>query len=70
MQLYDTLSNAFLDLGSGRVEAMISDKLPAIEWLSSASGSQYALKGDEIDIDDNFAAVRPGIRCKPKSMSH
>jgi len=61
MQLYDTLSNAFLDLGSGRVEAMISDKLPAIEWLSSASGSQYTLKGDEIDIDDNFAiAVRPG----------
>lgn len=60
MQLYDTLSNAFLDLGSGRVEAMISDKLPAIEWLSSASGSNYVLKGDEIDIDDNFAiAVRP-----------
>lgn len=61
MQLYDTLSNAFLDLGSGRVEAMISDKLPAIEWLSSASGSQYVLKGEEIDINDNFAiAVRPG----------
>ena len=60
MQLYDTLSNAFLDLGSGRVEAMISDKLPAIEWLSSASGNNYVLKGDEIDIDDNFAiAVRP-----------
>ncbi len=61
MQLYDTLSNAFLDLGSGRVEAMISDKLPAIEWLSSASGSHYVLKGEEIDINDNFAiAVRPG----------
>lgn len=61
MKLYDTLSNAFLDLGSGRVEAMISDKLPAIEWLSSASGSSYVLKGDEIDINDNFAiAVRPG----------
>ncbi|MGM8888141.1 transporter substrate-binding domain-containing protein, partial [Psychrobacter sp. 1U2] len=27
MKLYDTLSNAFLDLGSGRVDAMISDKL-------------------------------------------
>ena len=61
MKLYDTLSNAFLDLGSGRVEAMISDKLPAIEWLSSASGSSYVLKGDDIDINDNFAiAVRPG----------
>ena len=60
MKLYDTLSNAFLDLGSGRVDAMISDKLPAIEWLSSPSGSNYGLKGDEIDINDNFAiAVRP-----------
>lgn len=61
MKLYDTLSNAFLDLGSNRVDAMISDKLPAIEWLSSSAGSKYALKGDEIDINDNFAiAVRPG----------
>lgn len=60
MKLYDTLSNAFLDLGAGRVDAMISDKLPAIEWLSSASGSNYVLKGAEIDINDNFAiAVRP-----------
>lgn len=61
MKLYDTLSNAFLDLGSGRVDAMISDKLPALEWLSSPSGSSYVVKGDEIDINDNFAiAVRPG----------
>ena len=60
MKLYDTLSNAFLDLGTGRVDAMISDKLPALEWLGSASGSDYVLKGDEIDINDNFAiAVRP-----------
>lgn len=60
MKLYDTLSNAFLDLGSSRVDAMISDKLPALEWLSSPTGSNYVLKGDEIDINDNFAiAVRP-----------
>lgn len=60
MKLYDTLSNAFLDLGAGRVDAMISDKLPAIEWLSSTSGNNYVLKGPEIDINDNFAiAVRP-----------
>ncbi|WP_414479097.1 ABC transporter substrate-binding protein [Psychrobacter sp. LV10R520-6] len=67
MKLYDTLSNAFLDLGSGRVDAMISDKLPAIEWLSSPSGSDYVLKGDEIDINDNFAiAVRPGDALQAK----
>jgi len=67
MKLYDTLSNAFLDLASGRVDAMISDKLPAIEWLSSPSGSDYVLKGDEIDINDNFAiAVRPGDALQAK----
>lgn len=61
MKLYDTLSNAFLDLGSSRVDAMVSDKLPALEWLGTSAGSNYALKGDEIDINDNFAiAVRPG----------
>lgn len=67
MKLYDTLSNAFLDLGSGRVDAMISDKLPALEWLSSPSGSGYVVKGDEIDINDNFAiAVRPGDALQAK----
>ncbi|WP_350561582.1 ABC transporter substrate-binding protein [Psychrobacter sp. CAL346-MNA-CIBAN-0220] len=67
MKLYDTLSNAFLDLGSGRVDAMVSDKLPAIQWLNSPSGSDYVLKGDEIDINDNFAiAVRPGDNLQAK----
>lgn len=67
MKLYDTLSNAFLDLESGRVDAMISDKLPAIEWLSSESGDDYVIKGDEIDINDHFAiAVRPGDELQAK----
>ncbi|WP_227678445.1 ABC transporter substrate-binding protein [Psychrobacter vallis] len=67
MKLYDTLSNAFLDLGSERVDAMVSDKLPALEWLGTTSGSNYALKGEEIDINDNFAiAVRPGDALQAK----
>ena len=67
MKLYDTLSNAFLDLGSNRVDAMVSDKLPVLEWLGSTSGSQYGLKGEEIDINDNFAiAVRPGDALQAK----
>ncbi|PNK61087.1 ABC transporter substrate-binding protein [Psychrobacter sp. FDAARGOS_221] len=58
IQMYDTLNNAFLDLESGRVEAMISDKLPAIDWLSS-NKDEFTIKGDDIEIDDNFAiAVR------------
>lgn len=67
MKLYDTLSNAFLDLGSNRVDAMVSDKLPALEWLGTSAGSNYALKGEEIDINDNFAiAVRPGEALQEK----
>lgn len=67
IKLYDTLSNAFLDLGSDRVDAMISDKLPALKWLSSPSGSDYTVKGNEIDINDNFAiAVRPDDELQAK----
>lgn len=67
MKLYDTLSNAFLDLGSGRVDAMISDKLPALQWLNSPAGDGFTLKGTEIDINDNFAiAVRPGDALQTK----
>ena len=54
-RLYDTLDNAFLDLGAGRVEAMVSDKLPAVAWLKTDLGQGFSLKGDEIDINDNFA---------------
>lgn len=67
MKLYDTLSNAFLDLGSGRVDAMISDKLPALQWLNSPAGDGFTLKGTEVDINDNFAiAVRPGDALQTK----
>lgn len=65
MKLYDTLSNAFLDLGAGRVEAMISDKLPALQWLNSPSGKGFVIKGEDIDINDHLAiAVRPDDELK------
>lgn len=58
--MYDTLNNAFLDLEAGRVDAMVSDKLPALDWLSKRS-TEFEIKGEEIDIGDNFAiAVRKG----------
>lgn len=67
MKLYDTLSNAFLDLGAGRVDAMISDQLPALQWLNSPSGKGFTIKGDEIDINDHFAiATRPDDALKDK----
>lgn len=54
-QLYDTLDNAFMDLGNGRIDAMISDKLPALTWLKSDVGQGFEIKGDDIDIDDKIA---------------
>lgn len=58
-KLYDTLDNAFLDLGTGRVDAMISDKAPALAWLKSPEGANFSIKGQEIDINDKMAiAVR------------
>lgn len=60
-KLYDTLDNAFMDLAAGRAESMISDKAPAYEWLKSASGQNFAIKGKEVDINDKLAiAVRKG----------
>ena len=54
-QLYDTLDNAFMDLGNGRADAMISDKLPALTWLQSDVGQGFEIKGGDIDIDDKIA---------------
>ena len=56
-QLYDTLDNAFIDLGNGRIDAMISDKLPAKTWLASDTGKDFHIVGDEIDADDKIAVA-------------
>lgn len=57
VQLYDTLNNAFMDLGAGRASVMISDKVPALEWLGSDVAKGFGVKGDEIDINDNIAVA-------------
>ena len=49
IKMYDTLNNAFLDLESNRVDAMISDKLPALEWLSK-NNTDFEIKGSDIEI--------------------
>lgn len=56
-QLYGTLNEAFLDLGAGRAEAMVADKVPALAWLSTDAGKDFAVKGQEIDINDNIAVA-------------
>lgn len=60
IKLYDTYDNAYLDLKAGRVDAVLSEKVPGIEWLKQ-NGGQFGFVGDEIDNNDNLGmAVRKG----------
>lgn len=67
-KLYDTQENAYLDLASGRIDLLVSDKLPAYDWLRSEQGKGYEFVGKAIDVDDKIGiAVRKkddGLRLK------
>lgn len=54
VKLYDTQENAYLDLASGRVDVLVSDKLPAYDWLRSEEGKDYEFVGDAIDVNDKI----------------
>ncbi|WP_415894575.1 ABC transporter substrate-binding protein [Neptuniibacter sp. PT34_22] len=59
VKLYDTQGNAYLDLASGRLDAILSDKLPAYDWLQTEEGKNFEFRGDKIDVNDKIAiAVR------------
>lgn len=61
IKLYDTQENAFLDLGSGRIDAVLADMLVAYEWLNSGEGSAYEFKGEAVYSGDKIAiAVQEG----------
>ncbi|MBS97303.1 MAG: amino acid ABC transporter [Oceanospirillaceae bacterium] len=67
VKLYDTQDNAYLDLAAGRLDALLSDKFPAYDWLRSEDGKGFEFKGEDIDIDDKIAiAVRKGDGLKDK----
>ncbi|EAR60482.1 ABC transporter substrate-binding protein [Neptuniibacter caesariensis] len=68
VKLYDTQDNAYIDLASGRLDAILSDKLPAYDWLQSKEGQAFEFRGEKIDIDDKIAiAVRkPDSELKEK----
>ncbi|MFB2538408.1 MULTISPECIES: transporter substrate-binding domain-containing protein [unclassified Acinetobacter] len=53
-KFYDTSDNAFLELGNSRLNAVISDKAPAMTWLSTDKGKGFNVKGQEINIDDHL----------------
>lgn len=67
IKLYDSQENAYLDLVAGRTTLMLSDKVPALDWLKTKEGANFELKGDEIDIDDKLGiAVRKDDVLKAK----
>lgn len=52
VNLYDTYENAYLDLKSGRVDAVLAEKVSAADWLPE--NPEYAVIGKEIDNDDHL----------------
>ena len=56
IKLYDNYDNAYIDLKSGRVDAVLSEKVTASEWLKQ-NGDKFTIIGNEIDNNDNIAAA-------------
>ena len=64
VQLYDNYDNAYLDLKSGRSDAVLAEKVSANAWLTD-NAEGFGIVGDEIDNNDNIAiAVRKGDALK------
>lgn len=61
IKVYDTQEAAFLDLKSGRLDAVLVDAYPGYDWLSKAENSDFDFLGDSIDINDKIGiAIRKG----------
>ncbi|MGV6817572.1 MAG: ABC transporter substrate-binding protein [Thiotrichales bacterium] len=61
VKVYDTQEAAFLDLKSGRLDAVLVDAYPGYDWLQKAENSDFGFIGDKIDIDDKIGiAIRKG----------
>lgn len=62
--LYDSYINAYLDLKSGRNDAVMAEKVSANDWLKDNKDG-FGLVGDEIDNNDKLGiAVRKGDALK------
>ena len=67
VKLYDTQDNAYLDLTAGRLDALLSDKFPAYDWLRTEDGKGFDFTGEDIDINDKIGiAVRKNDPLKDK----
>ncbi|OOR90819.1 ABC transporter substrate-binding protein [Moraxella caviae] len=64
VQLYDTYTNAYLDMKAGRNVAVMAEKVSASDWLKQ-NNEGFGLVGEEIDNNDNIGiAVRKGDALK------
>ncbi len=58
-KLYDTQENAYLDLASGRLNAILADKYVTYKWLQTKDGTNFAFMGQPVYSGDKIAiAVR------------
>ena len=51
VNLYDTQGNAYLDLATGRLDGLVSDKFPAYDWLRTDAGKGFEFKGETIKTE-------------------
>lgn len=59
IKLYDTQTAAYADLLAGRIDAIVSDLLPAMIWVKE--NPTYELIGEKIDINDKIGiGIRKG----------
>lgn len=57
IKLYDTQDNAYLDLTSGRVRALMVDKVIGMDWLKTDAGKDYEVKGSEITSEEDAMGI-------------
>lgn len=55
IKIYDKQVNSYLDLNAGRVDFLLSDIAPALDWLKTPEATNFEIKGTPIDINDNVA---------------
>ena len=59
IKLYDTQTNAYLDLAARRLDALFADGLVLHEWLKTKAGAGFMLVGKAYELDEGIGiAVR------------
>lgn len=56
VKLYDTQGNAYLDLASGRLTAILADAFVNYDWLQSDAGKGFEFKGEPV-FDGDFIGI-------------